>query len=105
MSLSVFTVHVSCFPVSEYGDTFTVVGEDENDAVRAVSKQYKKNHFEDEGVADRLGRDDFDTLLGWKDHPYQNRSGGRNACFVEKVADLDVLLDRNDSAVLSQVLT
>lgn len=105
MSLSVFTVHVSCFPVSEYGDTFTVVAEDSDEAVRAVSKQYYRNHFEDEGVEDRLGRDDFDTLLGWRDHPYSNRSGGRNACFVEKVADLDVLADRNDSAVLSQVLT
>ena len=105
MSLSVFTVHVSCFPTSEYGDTFTVVAEDSDEAVRAVSKQYHRNHFGDEGVEDRLGRDDFDTLLGWRDHPYQNRSGGRNACFVEKVADLDVLADRNDSAVLSQVLT
>lgn len=100
--LFVFSVHVSCFPVSEYGDSFTVVARSEEDAIRAVAGKYAANEraYSDEG--DRIGRDDYDTLYSWWKEPYSDFYGDERAVFVERVVALDSIAD---SLVVGATLT
>ena len=102
MALSVFNVHVSCFPASEYGDDFCVVAKSEEDALRAVAGRYAAEAYSEEG--DEVGRDDFDTLYTWWKSPYENnREGHAKGVIVEKVVELDALL--HDDLVLMSVRT
>jgi len=87
MALSVFNVHVSCFPASEYGDDLCVVAKSEEDALRAVAGWYADDAYTEDG--DEVGRDDFDTLYTWWKEPYQNRAGYKTGVTITKVVDLD----------------
>ena len=91
MALSVFNVHVSCFPASEYGDDFCVAAMSEEDALRAVAGRYAAEAYSEEG--DEVGRDDFDTLYTWWKEPYQNRAGYKTGVTVTKVVELDAIAD------------
>lgn len=90
----VFSVRVSCFPASEYGDDFSVVARDEDGALRAVAQKYAalaKSYGDDEG--DRCGRDDFDTLYSWWKEPYRSRAGYETGVSIERVVALDSIAD------------
>jgi hypothetical protein len=103
MTLSIYNVHVSCFPVSENGDDFCVVAKSEEDALRAVAGRYASNASNWGEESDEVGRDDFDTLYTWWKEPYQkNREGYEAGVIVEKVVDLDTIADH---LVLSAVHT
>ena len=102
MALSVFNVHVSCFPASEYGDDFCVVAKSEEDALHAVAGRYAAAASNWGEESDEVGRDDFDTLYTWWKEPYQNREGYNPGVTVEKVVDLDAIAD---DLVLSAVRT
>jgi hypothetical protein len=102
MALSVFNVHVSCFPISENGDDFCVAAKSEEDALRAVAGRYAENASNWGEESDEIGRDDFDTLYSWWKEPYQNREGHEAGVIVEKVVDLDPIADH---LILSAVYT
>jgi hypothetical protein len=102
MTLSIYNVHVSCFPVSENGDDFCVVAKSEEDALRAVAGRYAANASNWGEESDEVGRDDFDTLYTWWKEPWQNREGCQAAALVEKVVELDAIADH---LVLSAVHT
>lgn len=91
--LFVFSVHVSCFPASEYGDSFSVVARDEEGALRAVAAKYAAlaGSYGEEG--DRCGRDDFDTLYSWWKEPYRSRAGYDTGVSIERVVALDSIAD------------
>ena len=101
MTLSIYNVHVYCFPASEYGDDFCVAAMSEEDALRAVAGRYAAEAYSEEG--DGVGRDDFDTLYTWWKAPYQNRAGYETGVTVTKVVELDALL--HDDLVLMSVRT
>ena len=91
--LFVFSVFVSCFPASEYGDSFSVVARDEESALRAVAEKYAAaaGSYGDDG--DRCGRDDFDTLYSWWKEPYRSRDGYDTGVSIERVVALDSIAD------------
>ena len=101
MALSIYNVHVTCFPISEYGDDFCVAAMSEEDALRGVAGRYAAEAYSEEG--DEVGRDDFDTLYTWWKSPYQNRAGYKTGVTVTKVVELDALL--HDDLVLMSVRT
>ena len=102
MALSIYNVHVSCFPVSENGDDFCVVAKSEEDALRAVAGRYASNASNWGEESDEVGRDDFDTLYTWWKDPYQNRAGYKTGVTVTKVVELDSIADH---LILSAVHT
>lgn len=81
-SLFVFNIHVACFPVSEYGDSFCVVARNEEEALSVVSEVYAERALDDDG--DELGRDDPDTLVTWWKNPYTNRSGSTTGISITR---------------------
>lgn len=84
----IYSVYVSCFPASEYGDHFTVVARDEEGALRIVAGQYDED--------DSSGRCHFYTLYTWWKEPYQNRAGYYTGVTVTPIVELDKIVDERE---------
>ncbi len=100
MTLSIYTVHVSCFPASEYGDVFIVVAQSEESALKSVATKYAENAYGEDG--DHCGRDKYETLHSWWKNPYTNRAGYKTGVKIIQGESLHVLQDGN---VLSAVFS
>ena len=100
-TLKIFKVVVSCFPASEYGDSFTLVSPDEESALKLVANHYAKTSYTEEG--DSCGRDRYETLHEWWKNPYKNRSGSTTGVYIDVV--IEDIKEITSSVMISSDMT